>query len=288
MERQFKTAKGLEVSLRYRWSIDDGINEGWIVHAIDASIDGDPAGYIKVSYVPKAEQERLFPTPFAYAIERTGSFLRIRHLLKQLPESNWAREDLLTAIEDSYRYVGPQIYDEVWQMDEVALWQRWQERKQFLNDEYRRQFREFVDFHVDKPIVDFIRVYGSEDTRYYRGSDLKRQPAGDLDFRRQGIGTLLYEAAAVWMSEHGMQLWASGVQSPDAERAWEKLAGIYDLGSAPAPRSSSRKHRRYLDGSQIRLGIEKELPLQLSDLGESEPALTDAEQAIEMPLSVQG
>lgn len=284
MTSSARTASGVEVELRYRWDVDDGINEGWIVHVIEAAVDGAPAGYIKLSYVPKEQQEALFPDPFAYALERTGSFHSIRRLLEERPESEWTEKDLFRAIEDSYRYVGAQMYDELRSLDRDQLQERWQERKRFLKDEYRRRFREFCEFHVDKPLVDFIRVYGPDETRYYRGSDREAFPASGIDFRRQGIGTLLYQAAAVWMAEHGMCLWASGVQSPDAQHAWEKLASLHELGSVPAPKGSERKQRRFLDGTQIQLGVD--LPVALSDLEAPSDGEIAAGAVLDVPLSV--
>ncbi len=64
------------------------------------------------------------------------------------------------------------------------------------------------NYHVNKPLVDYINVYESH--------------------RRQGIGTKLYYEAAKWCQQNNMELHASGIQSGLAKSAWKKMETMHD------------------------------------------------------------
>ena len=50
------------------------------------------------------------------------------------------------------------------------------------------------------------------------------------EFRGQGIGTLLYVAAAQWLAERfGLPLRSSTLQTAQAEAAWKRMASNPDL-----------------------------------------------------------
>lgn len=73
-----------------------------------------------------------------------------------------------------------------------------------LSERYEHQFEKFKEFHYDKPLVDYIRVYEPH--------------------RRKRIGAALYEKAARWLAEtKGLKLYASGIQSNEAKAAWQWL-----------------------------------------------------------------
>jgi hypothetical protein len=72
-----------------------------------------------------------------------------------------------------------------------------------VKNKYQSRMENFKNFHVDKPIVDYIRVFDNH--------------------RRQRIAIALYEYGAKWMAKKGMKLYASGIQSDEAQAAWEWL-----------------------------------------------------------------
>jgi len=65
-------------------------------------------------------------------------------------------------------------------------------------EKYGRGFKAFKAFMVDKPVVDFIRV-GEE-------------------YQRRGVATALYDYGAHYLSQRGMKLYASGLQSKEARQ----------------------------------------------------------------------
>ena len=85
-------------------------------------------------------------------------------------------------------------------------------------------FRQFRKYHVDYPIIGYIRVMP--------------------EFQRQGIGTQLYIEAGKWMKELGFELHSSLLQSKDAKAIW---ANMVEQGLAiPAQRRvADRWKQRY-------------------------------------------
>ena len=55
----------------------DGLNRGWIVHLIEAFVDGQKAGYIKISYIPDDVFDREYPTVIQFLEKIHGKSLRL-------------------------------------------------------------------------------------------------------------------------------------------------------------------------------------------------------------------
>lgn len=258
------TSKGVEVDLRYYEEIDDGMVEGWRCDLIEAYVGAEPVGYIKVAYVPNQTFAERYPDPFHFAVfERSSNrYSGLRHLLEEKPEQEWGKEDFYKAVETSYLARGWPDYDRLQAADLDQLRSWWQDRKRFLNREHRADMEHFRIWHVDKPRVDFIRVYDQRFGRSYEDGEatIGRYDQSSKDWRRHGIGTVLYEAAALWLSERGMVLWASGLQSHEAEHAWKHLAERYQLGSEPGKAYRRDEPRTFLDGSQVTVGSPQQAP----------------------------
>lgn len=176
---------------------DKAVNTGWILHRIEASVDGLPAGYLKISYIPKALWDKYFPTVWDWKAEFGG----------------WGRyhgegEKPNLSLLDTYlmvtRYTSMDRFNDY---DYRKIIPTEQEMTQFLKrmeKQYLPAYKEAQAFHVDKPMVDYIHV---ED-----------------DFRRQGIATALYKFGARWLAKtKGLPLYASGLQQPEAAAAWTNM-----------------------------------------------------------------
>ncbi len=71
---------------------------------------------------------------------------------------------------------------------------------------------------IDQPCVSYILVFrGLDEFGFQEGPT-------EIDWRRLGIGTALYQAAALWMAERGLTLRASTTQSGAAKAAWKRMA----------------------------------------------------------------
>lgn len=190
----------------------DRTNRGWVVHKIEARIDGKTAGYIKISYIPDKNFREEFPGIVQYVDKIIGAPFwpgkKYKHISSDpLQRSNDFNDYPLIA--QVYGLLGQSssfidlLYEELENLSEQELLEL---KKKYLNllwKEYGEKFKEFEDYHVNKPLVDYIRVYP--------------------EFQRQRIGVALYEKAAKWLAGKGMRLYASGIQSTEAQKAWEWL-----------------------------------------------------------------
>lgn len=185
----------------------------WRVDRVDAfNADGDKVGYLKISYVPKARIAHWQQDPYHFLADR-GSGLGF-YAPRDLTQAEQPRlADLATSLHTEFegmRASGNARWHE--QSGEAILAQlrAWRPQVQALVD---RPMREFIDFHVDRPLVDFVEV-------------------GE-GFRGQRLSRWLYREAAEWMSERGLQLHASGAQRPAAARMWEVMGQEGLVEAAP-------------------------------------------------------
>lgn len=137
-----------------RFSYEPGCpdDRGWVVHRTSVWKDDREVGYLKVSYIPKAEFRRIYKDAWQFSDRILGR----------------------------YPLHGS---DDTKPPAELTL-----------------EFAKFRRFHVDKPLVDYIRVYE--------------------EHRRQKIGLALYTHVARQLAEEGFPLYASGIQSEAAQAVW--------------------------------------------------------------------
>jgi GNAT superfamily N-acetyltransferase len=166
-------------------------NRGWVVDKLTAYVDGQEAGYLKMSYIPKENISKYYPNgviDFLSEIEGKSSLWKFNEkpLIKQV--------DALIGVDSWHRP------NDLEQKSEEELLQMKQELLVQINEKYNKRFKEFLKFKVDKPIVDYIDVDESQ--------------------QRNRIGTALYIAGAQWLAKKGLKLYASTLQSNKAEGAW--------------------------------------------------------------------
>ena len=86
-----------------------------------------------------------------------------------------------------------------------------------------------LSWHVDRPLVDYIHVYGAGEQvsrrpgLRFRSSRPQESAVAQSDFLNRGLGLLLYVEGARWLGECSMMLHASGLQQPGAKRAWKSM-----------------------------------------------------------------
>ncbi len=178
-----------EVSTR---PADLNMNRGWVVHQVVATVNGEEAGYLAISYVPTQKLAEHYPTLIHFAaLEGIGSCSAF--------VKDGDRDRLFLGIFRRPTEAPPAERD--------RLIQQWSLK-------YQDRFDDFQSFHVDRPLVDFIRTNDG--------------------FRRQHVALALYEEAGRWMAEKGMALHASGIQCPDDQggeltptaEAWRKMEAL--------------------------------------------------------------
>lgn len=195
--------------MKFKWETDvEQPNRGWVVHKITAySNQNDYLGYMKTSYIPSENMERFLPTPFHVIDAVRGSingFYDYRNqkpialkdpehvkkqatsLLRIAPRIGWHKQQ---KIRKEYKGKYDKLFDKI--SDDCL--------KKIQPD-----YQDFKDFHIDKPIVDYVNV--------------------NKKYRRMGVGMAIYvEMAKRLQRNFSMPLYASGVQSSDAEHMWKYL-----------------------------------------------------------------
>lgn len=197
---EYQTKNKQEIDIKYIVDSEGNKNRGWTVHKLEAFVDGKEVGYLKISYIPKERFKAHYPHIINYLgkIAGQGEFDRIKN-----------DEDLFRALQ-LRRYIP--LYPDEDSSNKELIKQGLKEVK----NRYGKAFRQFKNFHVDKPLVDYIRVAS--------GSPNSLSAPATESWRRQGIATALYYEGAKWLwKNYGFYLWASGVQSAEAKAAWQKM-----------------------------------------------------------------
>jgi hypothetical protein len=252
-----ETEGGLPLELRYYNGHDDGMQEGWQLDLIEAYHGDEPVGYLKLAYIDREVAKSRAGDPYTHALYYKNDFYQTLRLPED--QMSWSREQILVAIAELAKRMYGQKYDD--SLSKEELQKVYADLQSIYNQNHAQRWQEWTAWHVGKPRIDYINVYGpkitfsdnpdqiGETNRQYNGNRRKEEyPNGGI-WRRQGIGTLLYQAGAEWMHEKGMMMYASTLQSSLAEAAWDKLGKMYKLGED----NSAQTARRYLDGSDIRI-----------------------------------
>ena len=220
----FYTKKGDLISFKWHHEMSPdygGKEQGWIVHQLDAFVEGKHAGYLRISYIPKSRWDKLFPTFWHWILKNED----LRHLpkkrqkllskfesvsKKRFLKNPSDRDSLIDALGTGigygmYMWVEEQL-KKIPQMS-PREYVEWAKEREKILQEYKEnhiwEFKEKKQFHVDRPLVDYIRV--------------------DPEFQRQGIGTALYQEGARILASKGLPLYASGIQTEEAQAAWKNM-----------------------------------------------------------------
>lgn len=228
------TKTGRPIELIRHEDAEGDCNRGWRVDMLQAWVDGQEAGYLKISYIPQSRFDSHYKAgALSYMDLIAGHGIFPRSFLRKGDLDDAQRNH------DVYRLSDPDlrrlVCNAAWILkiqDLSSNGQAEQMTRSQLLDEVSalteqadkrvgRKFQLFKDFHIDKPLVDYIGVV---------------EP-----MRRQGIARALYVEGAFWMAEKGLRLYASGLQQREAVMAWQSMGDWV----------SQEGDRRYLDVTKI-------------------------------------
>ena len=221
-------------------------NSAWIVHMILAEVDNEFAGYLKISYIPESRFDKKYPDLLHFLASTKGwCTLKTGLELKDL--------DLIIEELDIYNKYKKPIFDFELKLQALTI------LTEDVTCIYQEEYRGFKEYHVDKPIIDMVRVYDSSDS-YAFSHDYKHSILREnlVDFKHQGIGTMLYKEAARWMAEKNLCLYASNTQTEDAKRMWLKLSNTCNIKNI-TPLTTNKEYmkpRKYLDFRGLDLTLE--------------------------------
>ena len=246
----YKTKDDKEVEFVIKEDSEGDENRAWIVHKIDAFVDSVNVGYIKISYIPKERFKEHYPTIFSYESKIEGNLIlpfeyesihykelsldNLRYMVERLGHdyNSWGFIANYDSKNEKYyihdKYISDMNRKTLLSYIEKAV-------KSRKGKESQKHFKKFFNFHVNKPIVDYIRVYD--------GLDGLKQI--HKSYQRLGIGTALYLKASEFLNSKGLVLRASDIQQDKAQRAWKKFERLGYV-------SSDKDGRRYLDPKKIR------------------------------------
>lgn len=257
--RQFVTRDGVAGRADLFAQIPDLINDGWVVDLVEAHTERGPAGYLKISYIPKENADVLYPDAFTWSWRQGGRSIGLR--LERTPEDQWTAEDKRDLIArfqweadaKARRKVGD--YDPQTATDEQTD-EAWVHVREGLNRRHEESYRAFLGFHVDRPLVDYINVYGDwQENPYVRGA--RRSGVAHENQRQQGIGTAMYETGALWMWSRKMRLHASGIQTGEAQASW---ASLKRRGLVTRAKGFADKPRHVLDPRKLIADLRERQP----------------------------
>lgn len=207
-------------------------NRGWQVDQINAYLGDELVGYLKISYIPSRLFADYYPGILNYLAQIEG-----KGILPYTDEAtDWRQipierlKPTISRVADLAGYHQSELDDQVKNMDDTKFIKLYANLVSRIEREHGWKLKRFKTYYVDKPVVDYIRVMD--------------------EYKRQGIGTALYQEGSKWMREKGLKLYASGTQSSDAKAAWKSLEKTFDVKRArdvnPFIRNK-RLTRRYIE-----------------------------------------
>jgi GNAT superfamily N-acetyltransferase len=235
VEQEFQTKLGnpIEFKIYERSPDSDRMDRGWALHKIEAYVGGKEAGYIKISYIPRANFEKEYASIIQYVDKITGTGFGIPKIYRRGGEyvSDYFDQLPLEVQVKALDVEWPYYFDRNKKPEEHTEKELLNLKRKFferIEKKYGAQFRDFESYMVDKPIVDYINV--------------------EKPFQRQRIGAALYEYAARWLAKKGYKLYASGLQTPKAKASWQwmKKDKGSQIGSEKDMWYGDEKKRTYL------------------------------------------
>ena len=211
-ENEYKARGGKSILFEFEKDIEPE-NRGWVVHKLNAYLKFEhpkfedsktKAGFINISYIPSEEWKSRYTGKFGFVNWMSkiskGCSISLSRNKNEIDAANYALSKKFDPLND-WIANNKDEYESLSRKEKEDLYQDYLGKaKNRCMDEY-----EFDrNFHVDKPLVDYIRVKDKH--------------------RRKGVGFALYKKAAKLLADkYDFSLYASGVQSEYAKKAWEKL-----------------------------------------------------------------
>lgn len=212
---RYRTKGGETIEMRHcRQDPNDrtGHDAGYVIRRVDAFIEGNHVGYLKIAYVPSNRLSEVFPTLWHWVRRTQGWMVNLDDPVKLWCDAHRYAQ-VVPASQPHIapwsltRKVAPDL--DVIQADLDLL-----EDRPLPYGSIRERYQSWCRDQVDRPHVDYIRVFDK--------------------WRRQGIGTTLLDAGARWMADtYGLPLYGSSLQSNEAKAVW---AALLATGEYPADR----------------------------------------------------
>ncbi len=211
-----RTKDGREITFNILEDEEGDNNRGWQVDRILAQVEGMPAGYISLTYIPKERFCRYYRTIFNWMCQIEGMAVlpfdkRTEHW-KNLT-SDEKRKLLINCY--LYRFTKFANEQEIQNIPETELDKEIKKVERLAKQYHGKKFKKFHDRFVDKPYEDYVRVFAVGEHTGRRGTGME----SEYDFRRQGVGLALYLKAAEHFEKKGLQMRLSKLRSETGGQA---------------------------------------------------------------------
>ncbi len=183
----------------------------------NAEIDNELVGYLKLKYIPQ-ENISLISDTLGYLIFKT--YFDDHQLISDYQLNN--KKNILHKIGGTYLKLSK---DEILLKSPQEIDSLFDKFSTYLNETYSKQRLEFINYWINKPSIDLVRVFTDKDTQvtdYSDGIGVKIN-RNRTNWQKKGIGYSLYEEAIKWCSNNNLELWASKTRTDDAKQLWNKL-----------------------------------------------------------------
>jgi hypothetical protein len=179
--------------------VDEGQNPWFHIDRLEAWLHGEKVGFIRAAWLKRCafEEGGRFSDLLGYVAYAKGE-CRVQKYV----ETGSLRE-CMSGLSASYL---------PWRVHCDVDWEN--EDQETLRKYFSKVFDRIREKHIKgyesaraqagKPYVDFVRV--------------------NTEWRRRGVGTDLYVRMARWLAESDMALHSSGIQTDEAQAAWESFA----------------------------------------------------------------
>ena len=112
---EYMTKSGQEITFKYDDDSEGDNNRGWQIYKIDAFVNGEHAGYLKIENIPRERFERWYPTVLNY-ISMIGGHSVLPLDKKHLHYKDLNDEELKKTVKSlSYH---SRKYDDLWRTGE--------------------------------------------------------------------------------------------------------------------------------------------------------------------------
>ena len=225
---KLKDKRIIELEFLEHYSKVPSANEYFDTHTITAFIDDNKVGYIRVAYIPSENTPDFYEffESFQGWVGLGNAYKKKDYLeVVKIISSHMSDHQI-----DNKLYSwknGREYYGEP-KPQNMTLWVK-EQLKHYLKQLHRfgnPQYENFLEWFIDKPVVDYISVNPEE--------------------RRSGIGSLLYTQCAKWMGMNGLRFYSSTCQTKAAQSSWEKLKSKYPVSSEV----TAGQTRYYMDYSK--------------------------------------
>jgi GNAT superfamily N-acetyltransferase len=219
------------LTFNYKEDIENN-SRGWRTDIVTAHEGDDEVGYIKVTYIPKDVFGKFYPTILNWFDVAKG-----HHVLPyQYRQTDWKKipldelkKNIASAYHNAHEGRSSHVWEKLKNMEETANDQQvmdfYDNLEKVIEKRHGEDFRDFKSYWIDKPMVQYIQS----------------------DRPKQGIGTALYRAAHDWLKRRGMKLYASDLQTKEAQAVWNSMAKKYKLGIENYKHQGKKLSRPYFE-----------------------------------------